>query len=147
MSRDDKEDKDLRPSTGIETEWAQIQPGYPEMDLPPDGFESRPEDVLRLLTRDFRLGRISSRKHDVNWHADRLDVAMGLNLLRGGVFRREAIACVATAAAITESGLSIDGFLRQNQRTIRKSEESTFEDKGGGGGVFGLGKKKNKVMY
>lgn len=139
----DSEQAFLNPSSSIEASWLTVQPGYDDIQIPSDGFDD-PGAVLNLLSRDFRLGRLVKKHHDIAWTADRLDVAMGLLLLRGGRFRVQAVAVLATAAAITETGLAVDGFLRRNQRSVHKSEESTFEDKGSRGGLSNLfGTKKN----
>jgi len=139
---DKQEEAFLNPSSSIEASWLTIQPGYDDIKIPLETTET-PARVLSLLSRDFRLGRLVKKHHDIQWTADRLDVAMGLLLVRGGVFKREAVAISSTVAAITETGLAVDGFLRRNQRTLHKSEESTFEDKGSRTGLFGFGKKKN----
>lgn len=131
------------PSNSIDLESYNTRPGYPDITLENIDGE-KPEDVLKLITRDFRLGNLNPKIHDVNWFWDRLDLAMHILLFRDGRMHNASIACLSSAAALTETSLSIRGFLRKIQKTSMRHETGAYSDGSDGKrGFFGLGKKKN----
>lgn len=148
---DEKYDEDMSalPSNSVDLESYNTRPGYKEIDLDSiDGM--KPEDVLMLITRDERLGNLNPKLHDTNWFWDRLDLAMHILSFRKGQMKRASIMALTSVAALTETSLSIKGFLRKIQKTSMRHETGTYEDMSGSkrGGLFGLGKKKrNNDIY
>lgn len=143
------DDVDAIPSNSVDLESYNTRPGYKEIDLK-QLHGKRPEDVLKIITRDFRLGNVNPKLHDVDWFWDRLDLSMHILLLRGGAMKRASIACITSAAALTETSLSINGFLRKIQKTSMRHERNTWEgDSEPGWGIFGKRRrrKKNNDFY
>lgn len=142
--KQDDDERFLNPSTSIETEWMKVQPGFHEVRTADFGDDAyKPEKVLELLTRDIRLGNFTRRNHDLRWIEDQLSLAQHLLLLRGGVFKKSAIAVMSTVASVTEVSQGIEAKIRTLQRTVHKTEQSTFSDESRGGGIFNMGKKNN----
>jgi len=141
---DDKKQQPI-PSNQVDLESFTTRPGYGEIDLAKLKDEN-PEDVLNILTRDFRLGNLNPKLHDTDWFWDRLDLSTHILLLRDGAMRRACVACLSSAASMTETSLSINGFLRKIQKTMLRNERRTWEGDGGAGGfnLFGSRRRSKK---
>jgi len=142
----DYDDDGAIPSNSVDLESYNTRPGYKEIDLNSiDG--DKPEDVLKLITRDERLGNLNPKLHDTNWFWDRLDLAMHILSFRNGEMKRASIVALTSVGALTETSLAIQGFLRKIQKTSMRHETGTYEDMSDGkrGGFLGLGKRKKKT--
>lgn len=140
---DRRKPAEAMPSNSVDLESYTTRPGYGEINIT-DLENKSPEEVLSILTRDFRLGNLDPKLHDTDWFWDRLDLSMHIILLRDGRMSRASVACLTSAAALTETSLSINGFLRKIQKTMMRNERRSWEGDTDGGGFNFFGRRKRK---
>jgi len=102
---------------------------------------SRYWNILNFITRDFRLGNISPRLHDLNWLWNYSGSAGQILLLRNGSFEEVFVAMILPVATTLETSQSIGGFFRKVKQTIH--QEQKYEDITSTGGFFGKKKKRD----
>lgn len=110
-------------------------------DETPTKLETKYWKILNFLTRDFRLGNISPRLHDINFLWSYTSNAGQILLLRNGAFEEVFIAMVLPVATTLETSQSIGGFFRKVKQTIH--HEQRYEDTTPSTGFFGRKKKRS----
>jgi hypothetical protein len=116
------------PATSIEFQVLTTNPAFGTEDLEVNKlFDEQgniiPSKVLMFFTRDWRLGNLNPKLHDINyiWHYP--SNAVHIALLRNGAFLQVSLMMISTVASMTETSQSIGGFFRKNAQSTYASQE------------------------
>jgi len=127
----------LVPTTGVEFQTLTTQPAWGDEDVevtPKHETKTGETEilywkVLSMFTRDWRLGNIKLKTHDLNWIWHQIQAAGQVRLLRNGKFEREFVSMLLPVISMMETSQSIDGFFRKNFQTVKQEQKYSEEQK------------------